>query len=96
MVSNNKKMVDNVEDLVVEGVMDILKKNNEFVGTMTQLNSKLAKVVGKSNSEMLPGSPSALRIVIDRVSNRLRARAISVSFSMANNKARSRQIHLIK
>jgi hypothetical protein len=84
MVSNrNKQVVQmNVDDVVFNGVLEVLSRRNvkNWTGTMTKLGQTLVKVVGRRNSHMLPGSPSALRVVLNRVVSRIRTRRIGVSF----------------
>ena len=85
MVFNrNKSIVQlSVEDVVFNGVMDIVSRRNvkSWTGTMTALSQELVRVVGRRNSDKLPGSPSALRVVLNRVVSRLRVRRIGVQFS---------------
>lgn len=91
MTYNSKTML--VDNLILEGVLTILEKNDSsWIGTMTELNSNLVKVLGKKRSDMLPGSPSALRIVLNRVVNRLRNRKVSVKFARLNDHVRTRYV----
>lgn len=71
-----------INNIIFNGILNIIEKNdNTWSGTMTQLNEKLSKVIGKSNSSLLPGSPSALRIALNKVVNRIRNRGVSVRFN---------------
>lgn len=94
-----------VDDFVLQGVLKTLEKapsgtsstKNEFTihahqwrGTMTELNSNLIKAHNKNDVSNLPGSPSALRIVINRIANRLRTRGVSVKFGRTNDRTRTR------
>lgn len=86
MTYNNSSSVQsaNVDDVVLNGVLKVLDRGNHaWSGTMTQLGSTLVRTVGKSSSEDLPNSPSALRVVLNRVVNRLRSRGVSVKFVRA-------------
>lgn len=93
-MKNSNKMTSNmsVDNVVFNGILTVVNKNkNSWVGTMTDLNSALQRVLGKQSQ--LPGSPAALRIVTNRVINRLRNRKISVKFSRT---AQTRLIKLVK
>lgn len=88
----NSKTVS-VDNLILEGVLKVLdKSDSSWVGTMTELNVALVKVLGKRQSNILPGSPSALRIVLNRVVNRLRTRKVSVKFARSNDHIRTRYV----
>jgi hypothetical protein len=91
MASNGSKIV-NVDEAVMTGVLSIISGNNArtWTGTMTGLNSNLKKVLGRRQSQVLPGSPGALRIVLNRVVNRLRNRKISVRFARTTDHTRTR------
>jgi uncharacterized protein len=85
MVSNSKS--ETINEVVVKGISSMVKKNQTWTGTMTYLGKELSK-----NSTVLPGSPSALRVVLNRVVNRLRTRGISVKFIRTPDKMRTRQV----
>ena len=91
MTYNSKTI--SVDNLVLEGVLKVLDRNNSsWTGTMTELNSSLVKVLGKRQGSELPGSPSALRIVLNRVVNRLRSRRVSVKCVRLNDHVRTRYV----
>lgn len=84
------------DDAVVYGVMEVLNQDgNEWSGTMTDLNSRLSEVLDDEYAEMLPRSPSALRVVLNRVINRLRCRSIKMSFNRTSDRTRTRYVELI-
>lgn len=87
-------MNNKIEDLVMNGVIAIVNDNNAriWAGTMTQLSSALSKVLGRRQAQKLPGSPAALRLVINKVVNRLRNRRISVKFARTTDHARTRYV----
>jgi len=87
MASNSRIM--NVDEAVMTGVLSIINRRT-WTGTMTELNSILKKVLGRRQSQVLPGSPGALRIVLNRVVNRLRNRKISVRFARTTDHTRTR------
>lgn len=85
----------NVDDVVVQGIASFKENGTEvWTGTMTALQKALSKSLGKRQAQFLPGSPSALRVVIDRSVRRLRARGVSVKFDRANDRIRTRIVQL--
>lgn len=92
MVSNSKEnSIQN--DLILNGILKLVEnKNSEWSGTMTELGSALAKILGKKNSNVIPGSPGALRVVINRVINRIRNRSVSVRFGRTPDHTRTRYV----
>jgi len=92
MVSN--RGINTVNDIVMNGIISVLdRSNNEtWTGTMTELTTALTKALGRKKSEELPGSPGALRMVINRVVNRLRNRRISVRFARTTDHTRTRYV----
>ena len=81
-----------VDDVVFSGVLSFLGRQGSWAGTMTDLSSGIVRTVGKKNSSVLPGSPSALRTVLNRVVNRLRNRKISVKFGRTTDHTRTRYV----
>jgi hypothetical protein len=100
MTLNSKTDTTNVsvDDVVLSGILEVLKKNNAKVwsGTMTELNAALVRVLGKKRSEILPGSPGALRTVTNRVVNRLRNRKVSVKFVRTTDHTRTRLVRFTR
>ena len=87
-----------IDDTVLNGILTVLVRNNgnTWSGTMTDLTAALSRVLGKRRSVILPGSPGALRVVVNRVVNRLRARRISVRFSRTPDHARNRYVRFTR
>lgn len=85
-----------VEEMVVRGVSSIMERNSVWVGTMTDLTTALVKVLSRKQRSLLPGSPSALRMVINRVANRVRTRGISVRFGRTTDHSRTRFVRLAR
>lgn len=101
MVSKSKTKVSrsatkiNVDDVVFNGVSAMVsrvRKGKSWTGTMTDLNAGLVSTLGTKSSSTLPGSPSALRTVLNRVVNRLRNRKISVKFGRTTDHNRTRYV----
>ena len=83
---------NNVDELVFRGIMSVTESQStsSWTGTMTRLTSSLNRVLSKRQRTFLPGSPSALRLVINRVANRLRNRGIGVRFGRTTDHGRTR------
>jgi hypothetical protein len=81
------------EDVILNGVLAVLDKKTTWIGTMTDLQTDLVRVLGKKTT--LPRSPSALRVVLNRVVNRLRIRGVSVRFSRSTDHSRTRYVKFI-
>lgn len=90
MTYNSKQ--NTTEDLVLNGVLKVLDDTDLYVGTMTELKSVLSRKVGKKTSKMLPGSPGALRVTLNRVVNRLRSRGVGVKFGRTTDRTRTRYV----
>lgn len=85
---------NNVDDMIVNGVMKVVQARQNWTGTMTSLQRELSRVTG-TDRKMLPGSPSALRVALNRVVNRLRNRKVSVKFVRANDRVRTRNVKFV-
>lgn len=91
--SQQKAVVLNSDDVVLSGVLSIFNKqssNYSWKGTMTGFSDVLRKNISKNESKVLPGSPSALRVVLNRIVNRLRSRGVSVKFGRTPDYTRTR------
>lgn len=104
MVSNSKEqnrsntMANDVNEIVFRGIISVVEGNSASVwqGTMTDLSSAVNKMLSKKQRIILPGSPSALRVVINRIVNRLRNRGISVRFGRASDHTRTRFVRFAR
>lgn len=95
-MKNQVKKVVVDRDLVnslVDGVVEFMGTDGrvEWSGTMTALQSRLRRIVGKS----LPTSPSYLRVVLNQAVSKLRARGIATKFSRSTDHSRTRIVSLI-
>ena len=92
MASNSKK--ENVHDVVLNGVLQVVNSHSKdtWMGTMTDLNSALGRILGRKRATVLPGSPGALRVVLNKVINRLRNRKLSVKFLRSTDHTRTRLV----
>lgn len=91
MAYNSKQ--NTVNQVILNGILQILdRKSGSWTGTMTQLNGALSRTLGKDYSQYLPGSPSALRVAVNRVVNKLRHRRVSVKFARTPDYMRTRLV----
>jgi molybdopterin biosynthesis enzyme MoaB len=96
MASNGKTNTtsNDVHEVVLNGVLKVVNtnKSDTWSGTMTDLSSALGRVLGRKEATVLPGSPGALRMVLNRVINRLRNRSIGVKFVRTTDHSRTRLV----
>ena len=87
-----------VNELVFTKMFVVLENQSgsNWTGTMSKLMTALNKVSSKNQREILPGSPGALRIVINRIANRLRNRGIGVRFARTTDHARTRFVRFTR
>lgn len=97
MVLNSKTSdtTINVSDIVFRGVISVINNGN-WTGTMSSLNAALNRVLSKKQRAMLPKSPSALRVVVNRVANRIRNRGVSIKFGRTTDSNRTRFVKFVK
>lgn len=83
-----------VNELVFTKMNMLMENQSEsnWTGTMSKLLTALNKISSKNQRETLPGSPGALRVVINRIANRLRNRGIGVRFARTTDHARTRYV----
>lgn len=87
----------NVAELVLTKIDAIIDDHGSFwIGTMTNLMVALNRVSSKRQRALLPGSPSALRMVTNKIINRLRNRGISVRFTRTPDHARNRLVRFAR
>lgn len=93
-INRKNSIITNVNDIVFRSISSVIDKNIDSIwtGTMTELMSSLNRVLSKKQRTILPGSPSALRIVINRIVNRLRNRGIGVKFVRTTDHNRTRLV----
>jgi hypothetical protein len=96
MASNGKANI--VDNIVLDGIISVVENSTArmWAGTMTELDSALVRVLSKKQSAVLPGSPGALRVVINRVVNRLRNRRVSVRFARTTDHVRTRYVRFTR
>jgi hypothetical protein len=87
-----------ISEIVFRGINSIMEgqSGSNWTGTMTNLTTALNRVLSKRQRTFLPGSPGALRVVINRVVNRLRNRGIGVRFGRTTDHARTRFVRFTR
>jgi len=96
MASNNREN-DQVSDSILAGVLALLNRrtSGEWVGTMSELDNSLVRVLGKKIPENWPRSPSALRVALNKAVNRLRVRKVTVRFGRTSDHMRTRYVKFV-
>lgn len=96
MASNNREN-DQISDSILAGVLALLNRRSsgEWVGTMSELDNSLTRVLGKRVPRNWPGSPSALRVALNKAVNRLRVRKIAVKFGRTSDHSRTRYVKFV-
>jgi hypothetical protein len=82
------------DELIFTKINTVLsgQSGSNWTGTMSKLMTAIRKVSSKQQRDQLPGSPSALRVVINRIANRLRNRGVGVRFGRTTDHARTRYV----
>lgn len=93
-MKESKIMTNNINDIVFRGIVSVVQgqSGSNWTGTMTNLTTALNRVLSKRQRGLLPRSPAALRVVINRVINRLRNRGVSVKFTRSTDHSRTRYV----
>jgi hypothetical protein len=95
MVSNSNNKTTNSSDMVSDVLVTSIKKiatsrKSPWVGTLSELGSVLETKV--ASPEVLPASPSALRVSLNKVVNRLRSAGVTIRFSRSTSHDRTRLV----
>jgi hypothetical protein len=104
MASNSKTIVrrnmvnNSVDEVIFRGIVSVVEKHaaSVWMGTMTDLTIAVNRVLSRKQRMSLPGSPGALRVVINRIVNRLRNRGISVKFGRSSDHTRTRFVRFAR
>lgn len=91
IINRRSPAINDIDGIIFRGVISMVEgRESNWKGTMSELASALNRVLSKKQRTQLPGSPSALRVVVNRVVNRLRNRGIGVRFGRTTDHARTR------
>jgi hypothetical protein len=93
-METNWATTNDINEIIFRGVTSIVEgqSGSVWTGTMTNLTTALNRVLSRKQRTLLPGSPGALRVVINRVVNRLRNRGIGVRFGRTTDHTRTRYV----
>lgn len=93
-MKNNSKTNRYVEvnEVIYKGITSVVERKSDgiWVGTMSELTGALNRVLSKRQRTLLPASPSALRLAVNRVVSRIRNKGISVKFGRTTDHTRTR------
>lgn len=94
-INNVKTPVDN---LIFNGVSSMMNKikSDIWSGTMTDLAENIYALSSKDQKVNLPKSPSTLRVVLNRIINRLRNNGFGVRFIRSTDRNRTRLVRFTK
>lgn len=95
MVLNSKanNVRGTVSNALLNGVKIIVgRRTTPWVGTMTELNDAVVNALRGKIPSNWPGSPSALRVALNRVIRRVRAEGVSVRFTRSTDHTRTRLV----
>lgn len=91
-IARRNTVINEVNNVIYRGISTVVERQfgGIWKGTMSELSTALNRVLSKRQRTLLPGSPGALRVVINRVANRIRNRGISVRFGRTTDHTRTR------
>lgn len=85
------------DEIVFTKVMTIVDQSGSvWTGTMSNLRTALNRVSSRNQRDILPASPAALRLVVNRITNRLRNKGIGVRFSRSTDHKRTRLVRFVQ
>lgn len=91
--SKTNNVRGNVSNSLLSGVRTIVsRRSTPWVGTMTELNEAVVSALRGKVPANWPGSPSALRVALNRVIRRVRGEGISVRFTRTSDHLRTRLV----
>lgn len=92
ITARRNETINEVNNVVYRSISTVVERQSGGVwkGTMSELSAALNRVLSKRQRTLLPRSPSALRVVLNRVANRIRNRGISVRFGRTTDHIRTR------
>ncbi len=88
---NNVKLT--VSNALLNGVRTIVNRRAKpWTGTMTDLNFSLVSVLRSKVPANWPGSPSALRVALNKVIRKVRSEGVRVRFTRSTDHSRTRLV----
>jgi hypothetical protein len=84
---------NSVSSTLLNSIITVVnRRSTPWVGTMTELNQAAVKVLRGNVPANWPGSPSALRVALNRIVRRVRGSGISVRFTRDSDRTRTRLV----
>lgn len=95
-MASNSKANASISNGLISGVKRIVsRRKTPWVGTMSDLYATLEMNVANEVYEEFPGSPSALRLSINKIIRRLnRNEGIRISFTRTTDSSRTRLVEI--
>ena len=91
---NNQSNQETMYNTIFSGVKSIVsRRTSPWVGTISDLTEALETRINVPSQ--WPGSPSAFRVALNKVVNRLRNAGISVKFTRATDRMRTRLVRFV-
>lgn len=78
-----QKIIDNT---IINAIVNLVKKNGEVSNNLTKIRSNLYATIPVSIRSILPKNAAALRVVLNRIDNRLKVRSIRVNFNRSEQR----------
>lgn len=95
-MASNSKANSEVSNTLFSGVKSIIRRRaTPWVGTMTDLDSAVSRALMNTKNGVpinWPASPSALRVALNIVVNRLRNAGVSIRFVRSSDYTRTRLV----
>lgn len=89
--------VEEVSTALLSGIKEIVRRRNTpWVGTITELNLAVQRALRGRVVQSWPKSSSSLRVSLNRVIRQLRSAGITVRFSRATDRSRTRLVEFSK
>lgn len=76
--------IQNINDAIMNSVLDLVNSQQEWTGTMTDLAAKIKNKIPKDFKSEFPKTPQTLRVSVNKIVSRLRARGVSVKFNKSH------------
>ena len=85
---------------IQQGIATILSKKggseNKWIGSMSELDRALRRVISIRTIESWPGSPSAMRVALNNAVYYIRRSGIKVDFSRTSDHSRKRVVEFVR
>jgi hypothetical protein len=79
-----------VDDMVLNAVVSYLSNVSEVKNTITNITKAMISNMPNKERKMFPTHPATVRVILNRITNRLRSRGITIQFSRGSDSMRTR------